>query len=267
GSSGDWAECFDQEATAVQSSDEYEVVHGSSNPMVKIDKVSDELGNGGSGAELHLPISIPRSRPKPTRHVSFNLRENSVLQLPSNSAIGKIASARAKRRLSLSAELDRHLADTRAKALLPHGASPDLLDPGFAMTSLYVKRGHIHSLEKQHTLALSPASSDTAIDDIGLKIGSSATCMPVKGVLKPFTPSPVHASFYMNELGSIDGQKTLNEEEEEEERMYEEILRRRREKAKKEEAEMEHEHENEHKHKHKQKHSKKSKKGSKKKKC
>ncbi|KAJ1957105.1 hypothetical protein GGI12_005119, partial [Dipsacomyces acuminosporus] len=36
------------------------------------------------------------------RRVSFNLRDTSVLQLPSNTAINKIAQARNQRRLSLS---------------------------------------------------------------------------------------------------------------------------------------------------------------------
>ncbi|KAJ1802058.1 hypothetical protein LPJ75_006303, partial [Coemansia sp. RSA 2598] len=209
----DWADCSDQEATAVPLSDEYEI-HGTSigNPAVKIDKAAD-LCLGATDSQL--PISIPLGGSKPTRRVSFNLRENSVLQLPSNAAIGKIASARAKRRLSLSAEVDKHLADMRAKALLPHGASPDLLDPGFAMTSLYVKRGHIHSLEQQHALGLSPGS-DAVINEIGLRMGSSAPGVPVKGVLKPFAPSPVHASFYMSE------QQDRLDEDEEEERKYEE---------------------------------------------
>ncbi|KAJ2723691.1 hypothetical protein GGI07_002486 [Coemansia sp. Benny D115] len=174
-------------------------------------------------------IDIPgqkRDGSRLTRRVSFNLRDNSVLQLPSNAAIGKIASARARHRLSLSGELDgglggrtpdenEQLADRRARALLPHGASPDLLDPSFAMTSLYVKRGHIHALEHHY---LSPGDNSGLSLSINEAEGMAAT---VKGVLKPFTPSPVDSSFFIkNALGNYgpaDQQDALDEEEEEEE--------------------------------------------------
>ncbi|KAJ1948781.1 hypothetical protein EC988_005035, partial [Linderina pennispora] len=118
------------------------------------------------------------------RRVSFNLNNTSVLQLPSNTAIGKIAAARNRR----SSMENMSMAEMRqAQALLPHGASPDLLDPGFTMTSLYVKRGHIHALEH-----LSLSDSD-----------DSSERLPVRGVLKPFQPSPVDTQLLMTGLPSL----------------------------------------------------------------
>ncbi|KAJ2784269.1 hypothetical protein GGI15_002318 [Coemansia interrupta] len=195
-------------------------------------------------------IDIPRSKIRMTRRVSFNLSENSVLQLPSNSAIGKIASARARRRQSLNGELDPEFgdksmdeiekqADRRGRALLPHGATPELLDPGFAMTSLYVKRGHIHSLDSDrnsdyphphthHHHGHSDSSSTS--DDGGLHVNPV-----VKGVLKPFTPSPVHASFYIKDILGSENKDGFDEEEEEREQ-EKKMARRRESKAEDETA-------------------------------
>ncbi|KAI7827230.1 hypothetical protein BX661DRAFT_182893 [Kickxella alabastrina] len=161
-------------------------------------------------------LNISDTQVKLARRVSFNLSENSVLQLPSNAAIGKIANARARRRLSLSGELDgglsdkstdevEQLADRRAKALLPHGASPDLLDPGFAMTSLYVKHGHIHALDHGHGSS-SSGSEETAENGL-------AAALYVKGVLKPYAPSPIHASFFVNKREADDQQDELDDDE------------------------------------------------------
>lgn len=130
------------------------------------------------------------------RRVSFNLRENTIMQLPSNSAINKIAHARNRRRSSLaeastSASLQQQgrspeelaqIAGRKAQAFLPQGASSDLVnreDDEFSLTALYVKRGHIRMFE---------ASADE---------NGASQSLPVKGVLKPFTPSPVDATFSM----------------------------------------------------------------------
>ncbi|KAJ2891316.1 hypothetical protein GGI21_005891, partial [Coemansia aciculifera] len=118
------------------------------------------------------------------RRVSFNLRENTTIQFPSNATIGKIAQACSKRRASLvesssgggkSYEELAQMADRKAQALLPRGASSELfrVDDGFAMTALYVKRGHIRLLDHG------------AAEDVRAR--------PVKGVLKPFTP-PIAAT-------------------------------------------------------------------------
>ncbi|KAJ1845611.1 hypothetical protein LPJ73_004793, partial [Coemansia sp. RSA 2703] len=203
-------------------------------------------------------IDIPGAKNRITRRVSFNLNENSVLQLPSNAAIGKIASARARRRQSLNGELDPEFsdksmdeiekqADRRGRALLPHGASPELLNPGFAMTSLYVKRGHIHSLDSDrnsdyphpyvhhHVRSSSNSGGANSASDTG-DDGSLNVNSMVKGVLKPFTPSPVHASFYIKDiLGSGDGQDGFDEEEEEREQ-EKKMSRRREKKAEEEDA-------------------------------
>ncbi|KAJ2056039.1 hypothetical protein GGH13_007662 [Coemansia sp. S155-1] len=128
-----------------------------------------------------------QSAQKLERRVSFNLRENTTLQFPSNATIGKIAQACSKRRASLiescsnggkSYEELALIADRKAQALLPRGASSELfrVDDGFAMTALYVKRGHIRLLDHG-------CHGGSVIED-------STRSQPVKGVLKPFTLSP-----------------------------------------------------------------------------
>ncbi|KAJ2761001.1 hypothetical protein IWQ56_005352, partial [Coemansia nantahalensis] len=126
------------------------------------------------------------------RRVSFNLDGNSVLHLPSNTAITKISQARLRRNSSSAgsaegagdqglAELAKQ-ADRRAQALLPHGASLELLDSHCPMTALCVKRGHICAMNSDR---LEPGSGE---------IGQLAQLLaPPKGVLKPFAPSPVNA--------------------------------------------------------------------------
>ncbi|KAJ2804922.1 hypothetical protein H4S07_004132 [Coemansia furcata] len=129
-----------------------------------------------------------QSAQKLERRVSFNLRENTIMQFPSNATIGKIAQACSKRRASLiescsnggkSYEELAQIADRKAQAMLPRGASSELfrVDDGFAMTALYVKRGHIRLLDHG-------CHSGIAVED------SVARSHPVKGVLKPFTLSP-----------------------------------------------------------------------------
>ncbi|KAJ2485221.1 hypothetical protein IWW47_005585, partial [Coemansia sp. RSA 2052] len=148
-------------------------------------------------------IDIPgakeqQSAPRLERRVSFNLRENTVMQFPSNATIGKIAQACSKRRASLiessanggkSYEELAQMADRKAQALLPRGASSELfrVDDGFAMTALYVKRGHIRLLDH----------GNGGVEDAG---GRSA---PVKGVLKPFTPSPINSTFLATAACSV----------------------------------------------------------------
>ncbi|KAJ2489750.1 hypothetical protein IWW37_003735 [Coemansia sp. RSA 2050] len=129
-----------------------------------------------------------QSAQKLERRVSFNLRENTIMQFPSNATIGKIAQACSKRRASLiescsndgkSYEELAQIADRKAQAMLPRGASSELfrVDDGFAMTALYVKRGHIRLLDHG-------AHNGSVAED------SAARSLPVKGVLKPFTLLP-----------------------------------------------------------------------------
>ncbi|KAJ1951320.1 hypothetical protein FBU59_000232 [Linderina macrospora] len=143
-----------------------------------------DAATASSAAAIAIPGSAKGKSPAMARRVSFNLNNTSVLQLPSNTAISKIAAARNRRS---SMENMSTMEMRQAQALLPHGASPDLLDPGFTMTSLYVKRGHIHALEH---LSLS--------DD---EEGSER--LPVRGVLKPFQPSPVDTKLLMTGLPSL----------------------------------------------------------------
>ncbi|KAI8323737.1 hypothetical protein GQ54DRAFT_95599 [Martensiomyces pterosporus] len=152
-----------------------------------------------AGAGERKGIDIPKSNGGRVRRVSFNLRDTTVLQLPSNTVISKIANARNRRSSSLTLDvnkLEADAADRQAQALLPHGASPELLDPGFSMTSLYVKRGHIHSLDHHYSVGGSGSMDDS---------GQNAAGLPVKGVLKPFMPSPVDTKLLMNGLpGQLD---------------------------------------------------------------
>ncbi|KAJ2864932.1 hypothetical protein GGH94_002579 [Coemansia aciculifera] len=131
-----------------------------------------------------------QSAQKLERRVSFNLRENMTMQFPSNATIGKIAQACSKRRASLiescstggkSYEELAQIADRKAQAMLPRGASSELfrVDDGFAMTALYVKRGHIRLLDHG-------CHSGSVVED------SVARSQPVKGVLKPFTLLPAN---------------------------------------------------------------------------
>ncbi|KAJ2877026.1 hypothetical protein GGH93_000290 [Coemansia aciculifera] len=131
-----------------------------------------------------------QSAQKLERRVSFNLRENMTMQFPSNATIGKIAQACSKRRASLiescstggkSYEELAQIADRKAQAMLPRGASSELfrVDDGFAMTALYVKRGHIRLLDHS-------CHSGSVVED------SVARSQPVKGVLKPFTLLPAN---------------------------------------------------------------------------
>ncbi|KAJ1887380.1 hypothetical protein LPJ81_006525, partial [Coemansia sp. IMI 209127] len=178
-------------------------------------------------------IAIPNQREaKVSRRVSFNLGENSVRQLPSNSAISKITQARSHKlssgisppapsnnggSYSLSDdcltccedfEEQARVAERRAKSMLPQGASHELLDPRFAMTALYVKNGHIRAIEP--SLLSSDYGADEHSDDHVEQPLSSA---PTRGVLKPFAPSPIDASFFG---GSDDILDELTDEEDEE---------------------------------------------------
>ncbi|KAJ2646338.1 hypothetical protein IWW40_005486 [Coemansia sp. RSA 1250] len=138
-------------------------------------------------------ISIPESC-KLTRRVSFNLGGNSVLELPSNTVMSKISRARTRRSSGLASSLesaDGQSADELAKqvdrqacAMLPHGASPDLLDPRCTLTALCVERGHIRPMKH---------ASQLANEDL-----EGAYGFPIKGVLKPYLPSPVNAEFLLN---------------------------------------------------------------------
>ncbi|KAJ2689633.1 hypothetical protein IWW39_001339 [Coemansia spiralis] len=172
------------------------------------DSISDNLSDSADvweavedeeASELPAPpqaIDIPgtqkeaeqQSAQKLERRVSFNLRDNTVMQFPSNATIGKIAQACSKRRASLiescsnggkSYEELAQIADRKAQAMLPRGASSELfrVDDGFAMTALYVKRGHIRLLDHG-------AHNGSVAED------SAARSQPVKGVLKPFTLLP-----------------------------------------------------------------------------
>ncbi|KAJ1726604.1 hypothetical protein LPJ61_005075, partial [Coemansia biformis] len=141
------------------------------------------------------------------RRVSFNLGCNSVLQLPSNTAITKISQARSRRRSSIAGSADSadglglaelaKQADRRAQALLPHGASLALLDSRYAMTALCVKRGLICAMND--TILGANASSDSSEGEHGDGALSQLLLQlppaPAKGVLKPFAPSPVNAKF------------------------------------------------------------------------
>ncbi|KAJ2394476.1 hypothetical protein GGI23_004672, partial [Coemansia sp. RSA 2559] len=184
-------------------------------------------------------IAIPdQRRAKVSRRVSFNLGENSVRLLPSNSAISKITQARSHKLLSgisppappsnnggsysLSDdcltccedfEEQARVAERRAKSMLPQGASHELLDPRFAMTALYVKNGHIRATEP--LLLSSDCGTDEHADDRAEQPFSSA---PTRGVLKPFAPSPIDASFFG---GSGDILDELTDEEDEEMRSVE----------------------------------------------
>ncbi|KAJ2130883.1 hypothetical protein IW136_005445 [Coemansia sp. RSA 678] len=136
-----------------------------------------------------------------TRRVSFNLVGNRVLELPSNTVISKISHARSRRHSGFASSLEgsdgqsldelAKQADRQACALLPHGASPDLLDPQWAMTALCVQRGHIRPMNARR-----PSYADACSEDDN----GAALPMPVKGVLKPFTPSPVNLEFLIHGL-------------------------------------------------------------------
>ncbi|KAJ1832411.1 hypothetical protein LPJ63_003563 [Coemansia sp. RSA 2711] len=117
-------------------------------------------------------ISIPAACP---RRVSFNLGGNRVLQLPSNTALAKITLARS-RHLEAEGSPDH---DAPARTLLPRGASAELLDSQCNMTALCVQRGHIR-----------PMNADAP----------GAHLAPPRGVLKPFTPSPVNLEFLLHGL-------------------------------------------------------------------
>ncbi|KAJ1858023.1 hypothetical protein GGH12_002437 [Coemansia sp. RSA 1822] len=145
-------------------------------------------------------ISIPIAS-KLTRRVSFNLVSNRVLELPSNTVMSKISHARSRRHSGFASSLEgsdgqsldelAKQADRQACALLPHGASPDLLDPQCAMTALCVQRGHIRPMNARR-----PSYADAYSEDDN----GAALPMPVKGVLKPFTPSPVNLEFLIHGL-------------------------------------------------------------------
>ncbi|KAJ2356326.1 hypothetical protein IWW50_003605 [Coemansia erecta] len=147
-------------------------------------------------------ISIPVSSKKLSRRVSFNLVGNRVLELPSNTVMSKISHARSRRHSGFASSLEgadgqslddlAKQADRQACALLPHGASPELLDPRCAMTALCVQRGHIRPMNAR-SLSYSDGCSEEDNDVMALS-------MPVKGVLKPFTPSPVNAEFLIHGL-------------------------------------------------------------------
>ncbi|KAJ2470792.1 hypothetical protein GGI02_002698 [Coemansia sp. RSA 2322] len=144
--------------------------------------VPDSTSASSNCAILDEDSVVPSSATKTSgdegkreRRVSFNLKENTVVQFPSNATLGKIALACSKRRSSLvewtstlpdksQAEL-AVIADRKAQALLPSGASTELfhVGDGFALTALYVKRGHIRLLEHNHMYN---------------------STLPVKGVLK-----------------------------------------------------------------------------------
>ncbi|KAJ1989777.1 hypothetical protein GGI25_004706 [Coemansia spiralis] len=174
-------------------------------------------------------IAIPASNGKLARRVSFNLSDNSVLQLPSNTVINKITHARSRRLSSLSLDTETSvpapvcaspkelakMADRQAQAMLPQGASPELLDPRFAMTALYVKDGHIHALDHASDSYTAEAVCECP------EFSGSLPPVPAKGVLKPFTPSPVDASFFIDAVHSAGDISSSFEEEDEE---YEDIL-------------------------------------------
>ncbi|KAJ2082393.1 hypothetical protein H4R24_001629 [Coemansia sp. RSA 988] len=155
-------------------------------------------------------LGVSNVRDKLTRRVSFNLNENSVLRLPSNTAISKISQARNKRNHNLASSMEEgssldlvdvtRRADRQAQALLPHGASPELLDINCAMTALYVKRGHICIMDSSKTgdNAESDENYDTAPEAGAAYLRPSP--MPAKGVLKPYDPSPVNTEFLIHGL-------------------------------------------------------------------
>ncbi|KAJ2089758.1 hypothetical protein IW138_003214 [Coemansia sp. RSA 986] len=196
---------------------------------------SSSSSGGGSAATLHFEcIAIPDQRgTKASRRVSFNLGENSVRHLPSNSAISKITQARSHKLSSSSGmspsnssygmsddsmsccedfEEQARVAERKAKSMLPQGASHDLLDPRFTMTALYVKNGHIRALDRKPSppgMSLSDYGADDYSDDrTGQALLSSA---PTRGVLKPFTPSPIDVSFF--ESGGMLGELTDEDDE------------------------------------------------------
>ncbi|KAJ2663829.1 hypothetical protein IWW48_001095 [Coemansia sp. RSA 1200] len=189
-------------------------------------------------------IAIPVQRAKLARRVSFNLSENSVHHFPSNNAISKITQARSQKLSGISPpsssngssngrasnmvgedalsgcedfeELAR-VAERKAKSMLPQGASHDLLDPRFAMTALYVKNGHIRALERKPSSSLplpllaSSANGNNSGDDhssgdwAGPLPAALLSAAPPRGVLKPFAPSPIDASFFQGDgiLGEL----------------------------------------------------------------
>ncbi|KAJ2711995.1 hypothetical protein H4R19_002983 [Coemansia spiralis] len=148
----------------------------------------------GTSAPPHAGYSVDLSAVALRRRVSFNLDGNSVLHLPSNTAIAKISQARSRRSsgsvgssegvgdLGL-AELAKK-ADRKAQALLPHGATLELLDSHCPMTALCVRHGHI--------CAMNAGGSEHGL--LALQLA------PPKGVLKPFAPSPVNAKFLAHGL-------------------------------------------------------------------
>ncbi|KAJ2795763.1 hypothetical protein H4R20_005765, partial [Coemansia guatemalensis] len=173
------------------------------------DPISVEAGADAS-SNPSQSLGVPNVRDKLTRRVSFNLNENSVLRLPSNTAISKISQARNKRNHSVASSMEEgsnmdlidatRKADRQAQALLPHGASPELLDLNCAMTALYVKRGHICIMD-------SSKSSDNAESDENYEAAPETAAayprpppMPAKGVLKPYDPSPVNTEFLIHGL-------------------------------------------------------------------
>ncbi|KAJ2686782.1 hypothetical protein GGH99_003403 [Coemansia sp. RSA 1285] len=174
------------------------------------------------------------------RRVSFNLGENSIHHFPSNNAISKITQARSQKLSGISPpssssgrgssmmgedalsgcedfeELAR-VAERKAKSMLPQGASHDLLDPRFAMTALYVKNGHIRALERKPSSSLplpllaSSTNGNNSGDDhysgdwAGSLPAALLSAAPPRGVLKPFAPSPIDASFFQGDdiLGEL----------------------------------------------------------------
>ncbi|PIA14219.1 hypothetical protein COEREDRAFT_82892 [Coemansia reversa NRRL 1564] len=172
---------------------------------------SDSISVGAEASSAsRQSLAVPNPRDKLTRRVSFNLNENSVLRLPSNTAISKISQARNKRHNNVASSIEEgngldlidvnRRADRQAQALLPHGASPELLDSNCAMTALYVKRGHICIMDNSRT-------GDNTESDENYETASEATTafprpppMPTKGVLKPYDPSPVNTEFLIHGL-------------------------------------------------------------------
>ncbi|KAJ2850580.1 hypothetical protein IWW36_001760 [Coemansia brasiliensis] len=155
------------------------------------------VGSSESNIE-NRAISIPSEPYKLTRRVSFNLGGNSVLELPSNTVMSKISRARTRRHSGLASSLesaDGQSADELAKqidrqacAMLPHGASPELLDPRCTLTALCVQRGHIRPMKSASQLG----GVDESLDE------HASDTLPIKGVLKPYAPSPVNTEFLLN---------------------------------------------------------------------